>query len=108
MCSRNALSAPTFRRTPGLRVRPVPELGTCLVFTPSPPAPRPRLHRLNPTAWLLLEIASRAGGPEAREAEFLARVAPSLSEAEARKQLREGLAMLVDAGILEAEREHRP
>jgi hypothetical protein len=32
----------------------VPELGYCLVFTPS----RPRLYTLNPTAWLLLELCN--------------------------------------------------
>ncbi|MBB3176210.1 hypothetical protein [Variovorax sp. Sphag1AA] len=35
-----------------MRVRPVPELGYCLVFTPD----RPKLYTLNVAAWLLLEL----------------------------------------------------
>lgn len=54
-----------YRRTPDLRVRPVPELGYCLVFTPD----RPKLYTLNAAAWLLLELC---GGQDldALEAEF--------------------------------------
>lgn len=36
-----------------MRLRPVPELGYCLAYTPA----RPALHRLNPAAWLLAELA---------------------------------------------------
>ena len=36
-----------------MRLRPVPELGHCLAYTPA----RPALHRLNPSAWLLAELA---------------------------------------------------
>ncbi|MBR0681714.1 hypothetical protein GXW74_14565 [Roseomonas eburnea] len=42
-----------FRLEPGVRLRPVPELGHCLAYTPA----RPALHRLNPSAWLLAELA---------------------------------------------------
>ncbi len=41
-----------FRPHPELRVRPVPELGYCLVFTPE----RPALYTLNAAAWLLFEL----------------------------------------------------
>lgn len=37
---------------PGLRLRPVPEMGVCLAYDPS----RARLHTLNPTAWLILTL----------------------------------------------------
>lgn len=40
------------RKRPGVRVRPVPERGHCLVYTPD----RPTLHWLNPGAWLILEL----------------------------------------------------
>jgi len=48
------MSSPSvcYRRPPDLRVRPVPELGYCLVFTPN----RPTLYTLNAAAWLLLEL----------------------------------------------------
>ncbi len=38
--------------TPGVRLRPVPEMGTCLAYDPS----RARLHTLNATSWLLLSL----------------------------------------------------
>lgn len=41
-----------FAQTPALRIRPVPELGRCMVFTPE----RPSLYTLNPAAWLVLEL----------------------------------------------------
>lgn len=41
-----------YRKTRGLRVRPVPEVGCCYVYTPA----RPRMHSLNMTAWLVLEL----------------------------------------------------
>lgn len=41
-----------FTRQPGLRVRAVPELGRCLVFTPA----QPQLHTLNASAWLVFEL----------------------------------------------------
>ncbi len=48
------MSSPSvyYQRQPELRVRPVPELGYCLVFTPQ----RPKLYTLNAAAWLLLEL----------------------------------------------------
>ena len=42
-----------YRRARGVRVRPVPEVGACYVYTPS----RPRLYTLNMTAWLILELS---------------------------------------------------
>lgn len=42
-----------FRRTPGLRLRPLPELRALIVYTPQ----RPDLHWLNPEAWMVLELA---------------------------------------------------
>lgn len=41
-----------FTRQPSLRVRPVPELQRCLVFTPE----QPRLYTLNASAWLVFEL----------------------------------------------------
>ncbi len=35
-----------------IRVRPVSEMDTCLVYTPG----NPRLYTLNPTAWLVIEL----------------------------------------------------
>lgn len=44
---------------PGLRLRPVPEMGTCLAYDPV----RARLHTLNATSWLLLTLCD--GRPRA-------------------------------------------
>lgn len=49
-----------FKKKAGTRVRPIPEMGMCLVFTPE----NPNLYTLNATSWLILELcdgASMAG-----------------------------------------------
>ena len=47
-----------YRKTSRLKIRPVPEMGFCLVFTPT----KPRLFTLNPTAWLVLELCDGRSG----------------------------------------------
>jgi hypothetical protein len=37
---------------PGVRLRPVSELGVCLAYTPK----RPALHRLNAASWLIASL----------------------------------------------------
>jgi len=54
-----------YRRTTNLRVRPVPEMDVCLVFTPD----RPHLYRLNAAAWLVFELCDGRSGA-ALEAEY--------------------------------------
>lgn len=73
----------------------MPELATCLVFTPA----EPRLFTLNPSAWLILEMAEGISGA-ALEAAYLARTAPALPALVARRQFEEGLAMLVRCGMV--------
>jgi hypothetical protein len=48
------VSCPTdhYSQTPGLRLRPVRELGVCVVFAPA----EARLFRLNAQSWLALEL----------------------------------------------------
>jgi len=82
-------------RAPGLRLRPVPELGACLAYTPA----APRLHQLNATAWLILELADGRDDAALAEA-FAARTAPALSASAARRTLEEGLASLRACGLL--------
>ena len=41
-----------YRRVRGVRVRPLPELDACFVYTPA----RPCLHTLNIAAWFILEL----------------------------------------------------
>lgn len=84
-----------FARTPGLRTRPLPDLGYLLVFTPE----RPRIHWLNASAWLLFELCESAS-----EDEILAEYATALPPAEQRggerEELRAGLDDLVRSGIV--------
>lgn len=50
--------------SPGIRLRPVPELACCLVYVPRPPA----LHGLNLTSWLVLSLCDgRAEAAMARD-----------------------------------------
>ena len=53
--------------SPGLRLRPVPELGACLAYDPV----RARLHTLNPVSWLILTLCD--GRPRQAIAEEFAR-----------------------------------
>ena len=82
-----------YRLVPGVRVRPVPELETCVVFTPADP----RLYRLNLNAWLILELCQGLT-PDALSQAYLEAVPPA---ANAEVQLREGLATLLESGIVE-------
>lgn len=84
-----------YRRAKGSRLRPVPELGTCLAFTRTPP----RLHTLNPTAWLIAELCARDDTSDLR-AEFIGRSVPPLSAADAEQQLDAGLALLLASGLI--------
>ena len=83
-----------FRLEPGTRLRPVPELGHCLAYTPA----RPALHRLNPSAWLLAELAdgSSLSAIAAEYGQAMTELGgdPALSEVEA------GLTSLIELGII--------
>ncbi|HEY4251310.1 MAG TPA: hypothetical protein VGM87_08915 [Roseomonas sp.] len=85
-----------YSRAPGVRLRPLPELGACLAYTPA----APRLHQLNATAWLILELAEDLG-IEALANAFAARTAPRLSAEAARRTLEDGLAGLLASGLLQ-------
>ncbi len=84
-----------FRHSPGLRVRPVPELETCIVFTPA----SPRLYRLNLNAWLILELCSGETRPGLEEA-YADAVGNGVTPDERRQQLQEGLDLLLGSGII--------
>lgn len=84
-----------FRRAPGVRLRPIPELGTCLAFVATPP----RLHTLNPAAWLIAELCERHEG-EALRQEFVRRSVPPWSETDALRQFDAGVQRLLSSGII--------
>ncbi len=85
-----------YRTTPGLRMRPVPELGICIVFTPA----EPQLFNLNVHAWLILELAPGKTRDELASS-YVARVVPPLTAAVAERQLQDALEMLTSRGMLE-------
>ncbi|WP_458094308.1 PqqD family protein [Roseomonas sp. WA12] len=85
-------------RAPGLRLRPLPELGACLAYIPA----APRLHQLNATAWLILELADGRDDAALATA-FAERTAQALSAPAAGRTLENGLAELRACGLL-----HRP
>ena len=47
-----------YAKTRNLRVRPVPEMGICFVFTPA----TPKLYTLNTSAWLVLALCDGRRG----------------------------------------------
>ena len=106
-----------YSKTRGLRVRPVPEVGCCYVYTPA----RPRMHSLNMTAWLVLELCdgrslhtlARAYQDEMENAYwrgvgrdfFIA--SPPPSPVALRRQLRSTLRALEAQGIIELSKHTR-
>ena len=79
-----------------VRIRPVPEMATCLVFTPD----SPEVYTLNPTAWLILWFCD--GRPQSEIARsYHAAVEPMLSREEAEREVRLGLESLVWQRIIE-------
>lgn len=92
-------SRPAYCRRPSeLRVRPVPEMGYCLVFTPA----RPMLYTLNAAAWLLFELCD-GQDVETLEADFLAAYAEQGIAAADVPPVRQIIEDLVDKGILARE-----
>jgi hypothetical protein len=83
-----------------VRVRGVPEMAICLVFTPDDP----EMFTLNPSAWLILQLCD--GRSETQIArEYFRAVEPALSSEEVAGEVRRGLAGLVNKGIVEPVRE---
>lgn len=75
-----------------MRLRPVPEMGVCLAYTPRQPA----LHRLNAASWL---IATLCDGRTLAEIATEYRAAMG-HEAGTDTALRDGIAQLLAIGIV--------
>jgi hypothetical protein len=73
-----------------LRLRPVPEMGYCLVYQPA----TPQLHALNTTAWLVLELCDGAD-QETIACGYHAEVEPLIDLDEARRQVAAALDDLI-------------
>jgi hypothetical protein len=85
-----------FRHVPGLRIRRLPEINSCLVFKPG----EPHLYTPNLSAWLLLELCPGRSDLELEEA-FLDAVSPAVDEQEARRQSQAGIELLLQKGLIE-------
>lgn len=85
-----------YSRTRNLRVRPIPEMAACFVFTPE----TPRLYTLNAAAWLALELCDGRNG-KALETAYVDALRRRLSRKEARAELRRIVGDLERKGIIE-------
>jgi hypothetical protein len=85
----------SYKRTPGLRLRPLPELGTCLAFVPE----EPRLYTLNLHAWLVLELCEYFEAESLVE-EYLAAASNKVYSADPEAELERCIKELMDIGIL--------
>jgi hypothetical protein len=81
-----------FELEAGVRLRPVPEMGVCLAYTPA----RPALHRLNATSWLIVSLCD--GRPfEAMAAQYRAALGDAAGSP---ASLLKGLERLLELGIV--------
>lgn len=85
-----------FRHAPGLRIRRLPEINSCIVFKPG----EPHLFTPNLSAWLLLELCPGRTDLQL-EAAFVQSVTPALTDDEARRQAHEGIEVLLTNGFIE-------
>jgi hypothetical protein len=76
----------------GVRLRPVPEMGVCLAYTPT----RPALHRLNAASWLIVSLCDGRSVADITTAYCAALEGEAGSEA----ALRRGIAQLLALGVL--------
>jgi hypothetical protein len=85
-----------FKHAPGLRIRRLPEINSCIVFKPGVP----HLYTPNLSAWLLLELCPGKTDIEL-EAAFVDAVASTIDEHEARQQMQDGVDRLLEQGLIE-------
>lgn len=92
-----------WRKVANVRVRPVPEMEVCIVFTPD----NPNLFTLNSTAWLVLDLCDGRSWKRLEKAYYDA-VEPLRTPAEAREELIGILADLERKGVIERKPVARP
>jgi len=99
-----SISAPSrtirYRTAPELRVREIPEMACCLVYSPA----HAELFTLNPLAWFVFRACE--GRREAQiAAAYAAAMKPLLSSREAAGRVRGALRGLQDMGIVLPDRD---
>jgi hypothetical protein len=85
-----------YRRAPNLRVRPVEEMKSCVVFRPKPP----KLFMLNLNAWLIFELCD-GSNPDQLEKRYRQHVASRMLEWDVERNLSIGLRRLQEQGLIE-------
>jgi len=85
-----------YSHTPNLRVRPVKEMKSCVVFRPNPP----KLFMLNLNAWLIFELCDGSSLDDVTQ-RYRKSVAAQMSEREADRHLETGIRNLHDEGLIE-------
>ena len=80
-----------------IRLRPVPEMGQCLVYDPA----GPRLFTLNTTSWLVLLLCKGVAGGEILR-EFHREVEPLLTVEQVREHVDEALRDLLAKRLIES------
>lgn len=83
-------------RSPGVRLRPVPEQRMCLAYRPRPPA----LHGLNLSSWLVMELCD-GRDDVALSAAYDGAVAPGSGAGDAPGALDYALRQLSELGLIE-------
>lgn len=89
-----------YNRAPNLRMRPLKEMKSCVVFRPDPP----KLFMLNLNAWLILELCDGRATDQLEQG-YCERVAPQMSDADARNNLKAGVRKLQEQGLIEIAQE---
>ena len=85
-----------YRKTRDLRIRGVPEMSYCMVYTPSDPA----IYTLNASAWLILSLCDGRSGNAIANA-YHAAVEPALTPEESSREVRIGLEGLLQQRLIE-------
>jgi hypothetical protein len=85
-----------YSRAPNLRVRPVEEMKSCVVFRPNPP----KLFMLNLNAWLIFELCDGRTSHQVEQS-YRQRVAAQMSDREADRYLATGLKRLQEQGLIQ-------
>lgn len=87
----------SFRRTRGLRIRPLPEQEVCFVYTPR----KPNLYTLNATAWVILELCDGRSLEDIKE-QFYGGIEPLMSREEAADYVLASVKDFIEKSIVES------
>jgi len=85
----------SYKPTRNLRVRPVPEMRMCFVFTPA----APKLYTLNMSAWLVLTLCDGRSGRDLVDA-YATEMAAHLPRDDALREVRAAIGDLEGKGMI--------